>query len=116
MTQAIHDNRRTLRYPGDVEAETLGRIMGPNTLGEHLTVVETFYDVMSDREPVLAKLHVCDVDGKVDRGSRDRFALFLSGWLGGPDDYVMQHGHPRLRMRHGAARKIHARRPASHPE
>lgn len=64
-------------------------------------LVETFYDIMSEREPALAKLHACDPDGKVDRGSRDRFALFLIGWLGGPDDYVQQHGHPRLRMRHG---------------
>ena len=64
-------------------------------------LVETFYDVMSEREPALARLHACDPDGKVDRGSRDRFALFLIGWLGGPDDYVQQHGHPRLRMRHG---------------
>ena len=63
-------------------------------------LVETFYDLMSEREPVLAQLHVCTPDGKVDRGSRDRFALFLVGWLGGPDDYVQQHGHPRLRMRH----------------
>ena len=64
-------------------------------------LVETFYDVMSEREPALAKLHACDPDGKVDRGSRDRFALFLIGWLGGPQDYIQQHGHPRLRMRHG---------------
>jgi hemoglobin len=63
-------------------------------------LVETFYDVMSEREPALAALHACDPDGKVDRGSRDRFALFLIGWLGGPDDYIAQHGHPRLRMRH----------------
>ena len=63
-------------------------------------LVETFYDVMSEREPALARLHACTADGKVDRGSRDRFALFLIGWLGGPDDYVQQHGHPRLRMRH----------------
>lgn len=63
-------------------------------------LVETFYDVMSEREPALARLHACTPDGKVDRGSRDRFALFLIGWLGGPDDYVQQHGHPRLRMRH----------------
>ena len=63
-------------------------------------IVERFYDVMSEREPVLAKLHVCTPDGKVDRGSRDRFALFLIGWLGGPQDYIAQHGHPRLRMRH----------------
>jgi hemoglobin len=64
-------------------------------------LVETFYDVMSEREPALARLHACTPDGKVDRGSRDRFALFLIGWLGGPDTYVEQHGHPRLRMRHG---------------
>ena len=63
-------------------------------------LVERFYDVMSEREPALARLHRCDPDGKVDRGSRDRFALFLIGWLGGPQDYIEQHGHPRLRMRH----------------
>jgi hemoglobin len=63
-------------------------------------LVERFYDVMSEREPALAKLHACTPDGKVDRGSRDRFAMFLIGWLGGPEDYVKQHGHPRLRMRH----------------
>lgn len=61
-------------------------------------IVETFYDAM---EPDLAKLHSCDPDGKVDRGSRDRFAMFLIGWLGGPQDYIQHHGHPRLRMRHG---------------
>lgn len=64
-------------------------------------LVETFYDVMSEREPALAKLHACDPDGRVARTPRDRFALFLIGWLGGPDDYIKQHGHPRLRMRHG---------------
>ena len=63
-------------------------------------LVETFYDLMSELEPALAQLHACTPDGKVNRGSRDRFALFLVGWLGGPDDYVQQHGHPRLRMRH----------------
>ena len=64
-------------------------------------LVERFYDVMSDREPELAHLHPCDPDGRVARVPRDRFALFLIGWLGGPEDYVAQHGHPRLRMRHG---------------
>ena len=28
-------------------------------------------------------------------------ALFLIGWLGGPQTYTAVHGHPRLRMRHG---------------
>ena len=64
-------------------------------------IVETFYDVMSEREPALAKLHECDAAGHVARGPRDRFALFLIGWLGGPQDYIATHGHPRLRMRHG---------------
>ncbi|HEY5952184.1 MAG TPA: group II truncated hemoglobin [Kofleriaceae bacterium] len=64
-------------------------------------IVERFYDLMHEREPELAQLHVCTPEGKVDRGSRDRFAMFLIGWLGGPEDYVIQHGHPRLRMRHG---------------
>ena len=63
-------------------------------------VVERFYDAMSDHEPALARLHPCDEEGKVARTSRDKFALFFIGWLGGPQDYVAAHGHPRLRMRH----------------
>lgn len=63
-------------------------------------IVERFYDAMSDDEPVLARLHACDADGRVSRPSRDRFGMFLIGWLGGPQDYVEQHGHPRLRRRH----------------
>jgi hemoglobin len=54
---------------------------------------------MDEYEPELAALHPLE-DGKVSRASRDRFALFLIGWLGGPDEYVRRHGHPRLRMRH----------------
>ncbi|MBS2025501.1 MAG: group II truncated hemoglobin [Deltaproteobacteria bacterium] len=71
--------------------------------GEERTrrLVETFYDAMDAHEPALAKLHKLDESGKVSRASRDRFALFLIGWLGGPQTYIEQHGHPRLRMRHG---------------
>jgi hemoglobin len=65
-----------------------------------IAIVERFYDAMSELEPDLARLHPCDADGRVERASRDRFALFFIGWLGGPQDYVAQHGHPRLRMRH----------------
>jgi len=63
-------------------------------------LVESFYDAMEADEPALALLHEQDPPGKVSRGARDRFALFLAFWLGGPDDYLQQHGHPRLRMRH----------------
>ena len=62
-------------------------------------LAERFYDAMERDEPALARLHRCDAEGRVARESRDRFALFFIGWLGGPDDYVRQHGHPRLRMR-----------------
>jgi hemoglobin len=63
-------------------------------------IVERFYDAMSELEPDLARLHPCDAEGRVAREARDRFALFFVGWLGGPQDYVARHGHPRLRMRH----------------
>jgi hemoglobin len=63
-------------------------------------IVERFYDEIDTRAPALARLHRCDEEGRVSRGARDRFALFLVGWLGGPQDYTAQHGHPRLRMRH----------------
>ncbi len=60
-------------------------------------LVDRFYDLM-DLEPQFAAirvLHPSSLDG-----SRDKLFAFLSGWLGGPDLYVQQHGHPRLRARH----------------
>ncbi len=65
-----------------------------------LALAEAFYDAMDASEPELAKLHELDEKGRVSRGMRDRFGLFLIGWLGGPQDYMAKHGHPRLRMRH----------------
>ena len=65
-----------------------------------LGLVERFYDIMEQSEPALAAVHELDQDGKISRRNRDRFGSFLLGWLGGPDDYTKQHGHPRLRMRH----------------
>lgn len=63
-------------------------------------LVERFYDAMDQSEPELAALHQLE-DGRVSRTTRDRFALFLIGWLGGPQHYMERYGHPRLRMRHG---------------
>ena len=63
-------------------------------------IAQRFYDVMETEEPALALLHQRDAAGKIDAGSRARFSLFLLGWLGGPQEYMAQHGHPRLRMRH----------------
>ena len=65
-----------------------------------LALSERFYDYMEEHEPELAKLHELDENGRITRAARDRFALFLVGWLGGPQEYMARHGHPRLRMRH----------------
>ena len=63
-------------------------------------LIERFYEVMFETETALTKLHPLAPDGRVDPAMRGRFALFVIGWLGGPNDYTEQHGHPRLRMRH----------------
>jgi hemoglobin len=63
-------------------------------------LVEAFYDTMERDEPALLATHKLDEAGRVPRALRDKVALYLIGWLGGPQDYVATHGHPRLRMRH----------------
>jgi len=60
-------------------------------------LVDRFYDLM-DLEPRFAQLraiHPTTLDG-----SRDKLFWFLTGWMGGPDLYQEQFGHPRLRARH----------------
>ena len=60
-------------------------------------LVDRFYNVM-DHDPAVAeirRLHPADLEG-----SRQKLFMFLSGWLGGPNLYMEQHGHPRLRARH----------------
>jgi hemoglobin len=66
-----------------------------------ILLAEAFYDAMERDEPALTKLHRQHPDGDgVHPEVRKRFALFLIGWLGGPQDYLAEHGHPRLRIRH----------------
>ena len=60
-------------------------------------LVDHFYDLM-DQTPeyyAIRKLHPASLDG-----SREKLKLYLSGWLGGPNLYIEQFGHPRLRARH----------------
>src|SRR6185312_10181362 len=71
--------------------EMLGGLEGVRAL------VDRFYDLM-DLEPEFAELRA--LHPTTLEGSRDKFAWFLTGWLGGPDLYVERFGHPRLRMRH----------------
>ncbi len=67
-------------------------------------IVTAFYDFMDAHEPALAKLHPLDENGRVQDEVREKLALFLIGWTGGPQDYVAKFGHPRLRMRHAHVR------------
>lgn len=58
---------------------------------------DRFYELM-DTVPQFAHLramHPADL-----KSSRDKLFMFLSGWFGGPDLYVQNIGHPKLRQRH----------------
>ena len=67
-------------------------------------LANAFYDDMEVHEAALTAVHRQDAPGKVAKVSRERFGLFLVGWLGGPQHYMEKHGHPRLRMRHAQVR------------
>ncbi len=60
-------------------------------------LVDRFYDAMDD-DPACAPIRALHPDDLTE--SREKLFLFLCGWLGGPQYYVQQRGHPRLRMRH----------------
>ncbi len=60
-------------------------------------LVDRFYDLMDtlpEAESIRA-MHPDDLSG-----SKDKLFKFLSGWLGGPQLYMEEYGHPRLRKRH----------------
>jgi hemoglobin len=65
-----------------------------------VALAKAFYDAMERDESALTGLHRLSEHRGVHEDVRARFTLFLIGWLGGPQDYIAQHGHPRLRMRH----------------
>ncbi len=60
-------------------------------------LVERFYDLM-EMEPAYARVRAVHAPSLAS--AREKLYLFLSGWLGGPQLYVAQYGHPRLRARH----------------
>ena len=60
-------------------------------------LVDRFYDLM-DLEPAYQELRA--VHGPDLTSARAKLFWFLSGWLGGPQEYTERFGHPRLRMRH----------------
>ena len=60
-------------------------------------LVDRFYDLM-DLEPGYTALRAAH--GTELANAREKLKMFLTGWLGGPQRYTDQFGHPRLRMRH----------------
>ncbi len=58
-------------------------------------LAEAFYDVIEEESPRLREMLPRNTSK-----TRDKFFMYLSGWLGGPPLYEQQWGHPRLRMRH----------------
>lgn len=59
-------------------------------------LVDAFYDGI-ETDQVLLPLYP---EGSETKEARDRLALFLIQYWGGPDTYMQERGHPRLRMRH----------------
>ena len=59
-------------------------------------LVDAFYDGV-ETDPILIPLYP---EGTETTGARHRLALFLVQYWGGPDTYMEERGHPRLRMRH----------------
>jgi len=60
-------------------------------------LVDRFYDLMDEAPEYygVRKMHPASLDG-----SREKLKMYLTGWLGGPQQYVERYGHPRLRARH----------------
>ena len=61
------------------------------------SLVNRFYDLVdsSPEAQNIRRLHAKSLNQ-----SREKLFMFLSGWSGGPQLYIEQFGHPRLRMRH----------------
>lgn len=70
------------------------RIGGEEAIGR---LADRFYQLM-DTTPQFAGIRAMHPESLKE--SREKLFMFLSGWLGGPDLFVEQFGHPRLRQRH----------------
>lgn len=61
------------------------------------SLVDRFYFFM-DTLPEAAQVRSIHQESLAD--AKHKLFKFLSGWLGGPDLFVQEYGHPRLRFRH----------------
>lgn len=60
-------------------------------------LVERFYQLMDELPEAygIRKLHAQEL-----QGATEKLYKFLTGWMGGPQLYTEQYGHPMLRARH----------------
>ncbi len=60
-------------------------------------LVTRFYALMDETPEVysIRKMHAEDL-----QGANGKLFKFLSGWMGGPQLFVQEYGHPMLRRRH----------------
>lgn len=60
-------------------------------------LVKRFYQIMDELPESygIRKLHAENL-----QGAEDKLFKFLCGWMGGPQLYVQEYGHPMLRRRH----------------
>jgi hemoglobin len=88
---------RFVGKPGSrgMQEQTLYLLLGGETTVARLC--DRFYELMA-QVPQFATIRALHPDDL--QSSRDKLFMFLSGWLGGPDLYVQQIGHPMLRRRH----------------
>jgi hemoglobin len=78
----------------DATASLFDRIGGSDSFDR---LVRAFYEGIRE-DPVLLPMYPQeDLEGAVWR-----LSFFLQQYFGGPQTYIAQRGHPRLRMRHAA--------------
>jgi hemoglobin len=61
------------------------------------SLVQHFYQNMDELPESygIRKMHAADL-----QNSADKLFKYLSGWMGGPQLYIEEYGHPMLRRRH----------------
>jgi len=60
-------------------------------------LVHRFYQIMDELPESygIRKMHAEDLNN-----SEDKLIKYLTGWMGGPQLYIQEYGHPMLRRRH----------------
>src|SRR4051794_18697914 len=92
--ESIMDQTGAMTPGPDENTTPFERIGGQVTID---ALVDRFYDEI-DTQPAAAGLRT--LHSKDLAEIRRVLKLYLAQWLGGPDSYSEERGHPRLRARH----------------